>query len=98
MWEDEYPIWEQFYPTEGIVLDVGADIESVQWFKQHGARVIPIGDEFGTHIDAIKIDVEGAERGMIIETHFPKPRLELLHTWPNKVQLWRLTGGKGLYR
>lgn len=100
MWEHEYPLWERFYPWRqgGVVLDIGAEPESTRWFREHGCRTIPIGHAYGQHIDAIKIDIEGAERGMIVETHFPNPRLHLLHRFENGVQLWRLDGDAGLYR
>lgn len=96
MWEDEYPVWERCYPTPagGTVLDVGADPESVRWFLEHGVRrVIPIGELYGSHLDAVKIDIEGAERGLVVETHFRQPRLVLLHRWPNGAAIWRLDGG-----
>ena len=100
LWEGKYPIWEKYYPKNiNCVLDIGCEIESYNWFLSHGVKeVIGIGEEWnGKHIDAIKIDIEGAEKNTIIETHFENPKLELLHTWSNGVQLWKLIGGKSLW-
>ncbi len=98
----EGPFWEAYYPRGTTVLDVGSYIDTPYWFLKHGARrVIAIDKEQYTftdprihyvraEIDAIKIDIEGAEKGMIIETHYPNPHLVLLHSWPGDVKLWRL--------
>jgi hypothetical protein len=107
----EAEIWEKFYPqAKGTVLDVGSHCDSPFWFLRHGASsVVAIDKEnfakelehpqirfVQAEIDAIKIDIEGAERNMIIETHFENPRLQLLHEFWNGVKLFRLEGGKSL--
>lgn len=99
VWEHEYPIWEKHYPRGRHVLDVGAEEESIQFFKTHGAeKVYAIGDEVGSHVDAIKIDIDGAEWGMVVETHGYKPELELLYVHPRgrDVRIYRLRRGRRL--
>ena len=89
----ELDIWEKFYPKGRQVVDIGATRESVEFFKKHGAKTIyTIGDFYGNHVSngCIKIDIEGSERGMIIETHYANPKLVLLHEYENGVKLWRL--------
>jgi len=41
------------------------------------------------HVDSIKIDIEGSERNMIFETHFPF-RLEKIKTLIPNVVIWKL--------
>jgi hypothetical protein len=91
----EQEIWEKFYPqAKGkYVLDVGADPVSVRFFYSKGAKQVwKIGDFYGTHVSpgCIKVDIEGDEKGMVIETHYPNPKLVLLHDYGNGVKLWRL--------
>ena len=89
----ELGIWEKYYPKGDYIVDIGATKESVDFFREHGAkRVYKIGDFYGFHVSngGIKIDIEGSERGMIIETHYANPKLVLLHEYENGVKLWRL--------
>lgn len=93
--KDELEIWEKYYPKgKGkYIVDIGSDKESMKFFYGHGAKkVYCIGDYFNSHVSdgGIKIDIEGAERGMIIETHYKNPKLVLLHEFENGVKLWRL--------
>lgn len=88
---NEIEIWRKYYPKGQNILDIGADRDSVRFFYENGAKtVFAIGDQYGIHVDAIKLDVEGIEKGMIIETHYKNPKLVLLHEFENGVKLWRL--------
>lgn len=94
MWEHEYEIWGKFYPQGRRVLDIGADPESVKFFQDRGQEVIPVGDAFGSHVDGIKIDIDGDEWGTVVETHVYKPRLTLLYEHPDKAtRIYRLDRG-----
>lgn len=90
MWEHEYQLWEKYYPQGKTILDVGADPESVEFFKKRGQTAIPIGDAYGQHLDGIKIDVDGSELGMVLETHYPV-KWKLLYRFPGtQTRIWRL--------
>lgn len=94
-YDSEREIWEKYYPKgKGkYILDVGSDDQSLNFFYMHGAKkVYPIGKYFGSEISqgCIKIDIEGIERGMIIETHYANPKLVLLHDFGNGIKIWKL--------
>jgi hypothetical protein len=90
VWEHEREIWEKYYPKGSPILDIGADPESVRFFQNRGQQVIPIGDSFGSHIGAIKIDIDGSELGMVLETHGPM-KWKHLYTFPGtQTCIWRL--------
>ena len=90
MWEAEYSIWARFYPEGKNILDVGCEMESYSFFSLRGSKVYPIGDAFGSHVDGIKIDIDGGEWGMIVETHGGDPKLVKLHDFENGAKLYRL--------
>jgi hypothetical protein len=102
-YDSEKEIWEKYYPRGNTILDVGSFNDSPFWFLEHGAkRVIAIDQRWfnfedervnfiKAKIDGIKIDIEGAEKNMIIETHYQDPKLELVHDFNNGVKLWRLS-------
>ena len=80
----------QFYLNHGagrvicIESDPGCYAKLCANFANDG-RVIPIL----AHVDSIKCDIEGGERDMILETHFPFKLVRLEEMLPN-VALWRL--------
>jgi predicted RNA methylase len=43
-----------------------------------------------SRIDSIKVDIEGAEEGMVLETHWFNPKLKQTKLWGNGISLWRL--------
>jgi hypothetical protein len=52
------------------------------------------------NVDHVKVDIEGGERNMIIESHFPC-YLERLHAFPYnhaETSLWRLTEMENIHR
>lgn len=80
----------QFYLNHGAekVISIEADSECYDKLCSNFAndnRVIPIL----AHLDSIKCDIEGGERGMVIETHFPFKLIKLDELMPNVV-LWRI--------
>lgn len=99
VWEKEYPIWEKYYPRNSPVVDIGADPESIKFFENRGQKVIPIGDEVGSHIGqgAIKIDIDGGEWGLVIETHEYKPKLKFLYDMGGGTRIYRLEKGRRLH-
>lgn len=107
MWKHEYPLWEKYYPKGKVILDVGAEKESIAFFQSKGSYVIPIGPDVPLlsgwydpqlnvrqKVDGIKIDIDGAEWGMVIETHAYKPRLRKLYQFPKTgTAIYRLEKG-----
>lgn len=99
VWESEYPVWERCYPRGKSILDIGADPESISFFKAHGSETVhAIGDEYGSHVDAWKMDIDGGEWGGVIETHNFIPKLTLIHDWKTGVRIYRLDKGKQIRR
>ena len=79
-----------FYLNHGAdhVICVESDPEAVVYLRRNfGAdsrvTILPF------HIDSVKIDVEGSENGMVIETHFPVRFKPVRRLGPD-VRLWRL--------
>ena len=99
---NELELWNKTYPKGKVFLDIGSNYDTPYWSLKNGSeKVIAIDkamvffrDErivfIRAKIDAIKIDIEGAEKGMVIETHYANPHLILLNEYPNEVRLWRL--------
>ena len=71
------------------VIAVESDPEAVMLLRENFAnddRVTIID----AHIDSIKTDIEGSERNMIIETHFPF-KLRKIKALTRDVTIWRLS-------
>ena len=80
----------QFYLNHGAdkVISVESDIDCYDKLRANFAndtRVLPIL----AHIDSIKCDIEGGERDMVIESHFPFKLVKLKELMPNVV-LWKI--------
>jgi len=80
----------QFYLNHGAekVISIESDSNCYNMLRSNFAndhRVIPIL----AHIDSIKCDIEGGERDLVIETHFPFRFIKIKELIPNVV-LWRI--------
>jgi len=80
----------QFYLNHGAekVISIESDSNCYDMLRSNFAndhRVIPIL----AHIDSIKCDIEGGERDLVIETHFPFKFIKIKELIPNVV-LWRI--------
>jgi len=80
----------QFYLNHGAekVISIESDSNCYNMLRSNFAddhRVIPIL----AHIDSIKCDIEGGERDLVIETHFPFKFIKIKELIPNVV-LWRI--------
>lgn len=78
-----------FYLSHGAkrIIGIESDSEALEHFRnnyERDPRVLIIPE----HIDIIKIDIEGAERGMLFETHFPVRFKLLKHD--HETRLWRV--------
>src|SRR6266571_5931155 len=82
----------QFYLSHGseLVLAVESDEKALECLRENfkdnkHVIILPY------HVDKIKVDIEGAEKDMVLETHFPfKWKKDRLSSWPRSVSLWRL--------
>ncbi|HEV2119780.1 MAG TPA: hypothetical protein VGS11_06735, partial [Candidatus Bathyarchaeia archaeon] len=79
-----------FYLNHGArkVICVESDPKAVELLKKNfgsDSRVVIVD----AHVDSIKIDIEGSERDMILETHFPF-RLRKIKTLIPNVVIWKL--------
>ncbi len=87
----------RFYLLHGAerVIAVESDKKALEYLYENfkdsqRVKILPY------QIDKIKIDVEGAERNMVVETHFPfQWKKGRLPTWPRGVSVWRLTENWG---
>ena|SRR2546425_7152558 len=79
-----------FYLNHGAkkVICVEANPKAVELLKRNfgGDNRVVIVE---AHVDSIKIDIEGSERDMILETHFPF-KLEKIKTLIPDVIIWKL--------
>ncbi len=80
----------QFYLNHGAEKVISIEADSSCYDKLcanfvNDNRVIPIL----AHLDSIKCDIEGGERDMVIETHFPFKLIKMEELIPNVV-LWRI--------
>ncbi len=80
----------QFYLNHGAEKVISIEADSSCYDKLcanfiNDNRVIPIL----AHLDSIKCDIEGGERDMVIETHFPFKLIKMGELIPNVV-LWRI--------
>ena len=79
-----------FYLNHGAkkVICIESSPKAVELLKKNfgqDSRVIIVD----AHVDSIKIDIEGSERNMIVETHFPF-KLRRIETLRQNVALWKL--------
>ena len=79
-----------FYLNHGAdhVICVESDPEAVAHLRRNfegdsRVTILPV------HVDSVKIDIEGSEDGMVLETHFPFRFRSVRQLGPN-VKLWRL--------
>ncbi len=79
-----------FYLNHGAdhVICVESDPEAVVHLRRNfggdsRVTILPF------HIDSVKMDVEGSENGMVLETHFPVKFKSVRRLGPD-VRLWRL--------
>ena len=79
-----------FYLNHGAdhVICVESDREALVHLRRNfggdsRVTILPV------HVDSVKIDIEGSEEGMVLETHFPVRFRSVRRLGPN-VRLWRL--------
>jgi len=76
------------------VIAIEADSIAIKMFQENfpESYIVPENAKIvliPAHIDHVKVDIEGAEKGMIIETHFPL-KWNLIEKNRNVTRLWRL--------
>jgi len=79
-----------FYLNHGAskVICIESDPKALELLKRNfggDSRVVIVE----AHVDSIKIDIEGSERNMILETHFPF-KLKKIKTLIPNVIIWKL--------
>ncbi len=79
-----------FYLNHGAsrVICIEADPESLKHLREN-FRNDPRIQVIDAHIDSVKVDIEGGERGMVVETHFPPRFSKLWNPWPG-LALWKI--------
>lgn len=86
-----------FYLKHGAerIIGIEADPKAVEAFRQNfpEAVIVPSSAKLvlvEAVLDHIKIDIEGGEKGLVIETHQFNPKLKLHRAFGSNVNLWRL--------
>lgn len=80
-----------FYLNHGAdkVICIESDDRAIDLLHQNfgeDSRIVIVQ----AHVDSIKVDIEGGEKGMIIETHFPTRFKRLTTLDAPHVKLWRI--------